>query len=656
MSQLAFSDIKPCLNCGNTKLRKNGVTKKGIQKYKCKGCHKTYTETSYYPTENQPSDSVHCPRCNSTNHRSGGKTRDGRKRYICRDCNRCYQENPKFIVVREVITGIECPRCQSQSVTKAGTYQSGKKAYKCKDCKRTFVENPDHLSSRFILPKNITSEKMFDYDTWDGRILGVKPNPSTGKYTFNFASIQQDWLKLAAKKSAKYKASIGRSFSNTDQTLYVLNKFSRFLCKQYPNLKPEFLNREIVVNFIIYLNQSNLKPTTLRRYIDALDKFLQDCQRLEFCDIPKTRFIFKEDHSKEPQNLPRFIPEEIIKQLEDNLDALAEPIRRCVLVLRETGMRISELCSLKINCIRQDSTGDYWITLYQIKMKKEISLNISKDLAGEILTQQKYIKDNIGEKFKYLFCNTEHHSSFASNPETKRSIYIKERELTYFQPIAKKLRQDTVRGYLHKLAREKNITDASGQIYPLGRCHQFRHTHGTELINANVPQHIVQKRLGHASPEMTSRYAHIHDKTMKQKMEEFWDGRVFNNQGEVVVSENPELDTAGMQWIKRNMKAQTLPDGFCGLPVTQSCPVQGSPCLTCSHLRTTVEFLDVHRKRLEEAEKLIENARANGWNRQVETNLPIAENLRKIIRGLEQKEVIHGDEKFPKQEGGKQSA
>ncbi len=139
-------------------------------------------------------------------------------------------------------------------------------------------------------------------------------------------------------------------------------------------------------------------------------------------------------------------------------------------------------------------------------------------------------------------------------------------------------------------------------------------------------------------------------------MEQFWDGRVVNNQGQVIVSENPDLDTAGMQWVKRNMKAQTLPDGFCSLPVTQSCPVQGSPCLSCSHLRTTIEFLDVHKQPLEETQKLIENARDNGWERQVENNLLIAENLRKIIRFLEQKEVIYGDESFPEKEGGKESA
>ena len=322
-------------------------------------------------------------------------------------------------------------------------------------------------------------------------------------------------------------------------------------------------------------------------------------------------------------------------------------------------MRISELCNLKLDCIRQDSTGDYWINVYQQKMNKEISINISKQLARVIIEQQKYINDNLGKDFKNLFCSTKHHSSFECREGTKKSIYIKDKNLDYFVPEAKNLRQSTVRGYLHKLAKEKNITDSSGQVYPLGRCHQFRHTHGTELINAGVPHAVVQKRLGHASPQMTSRYAHIHDKTMKQKMEEFWDGRVVNNNGEVVVPENPDLDTTEMQWVKKNMKAQTLADGFCGLPVTKTCPAQDDPCSNCSFFRTTRQYLEIHKKRLEETERLIENARKNGWDRQVEKNLPIAENLRKIIRGLEQKDVIYGDEKFPEQQpdqGGEQSA
>lgn len=34
--------------------------------------------------------------------------------------------------------------------------------------------------------------------------------------------------------------------------------------------------------------------------------------------------------------------------------------------------------------------------------------------------------------------------------------------------------------------------------------HQFRHTVGTRMINLSVPVHIIQRYLGHDSPEMTT--------------------------------------------------------------------------------------------------------------------------------------------------------
>ncbi len=56
--------------------------------------------------------------------------------------------------------------------------------------------------------------------------------------------------------------------------------------------------------------------------------------------------------------------------------------------------------------------------------------------------------------------------------------------------------------------------------------HQFRHTLGTRLINAGVPQHVVQKMLGHASPQMTARYATIHDATVRAAFDGYQQRRV----------------------------------------------------------------------------------------------------------------------------------
>ena len=597
-----------------------------------------------------------CIRWNSKHLKSLGRS-GNRRRYQCQDCRRCFKGeiyvSPRKLEVLPN-NSVQCPRCNALNARPNGKSKSGKQSYICGDCGRHFVENPKFVSSRNILEENISPEEMFEGDIWDIRVLGLEEK-SNGNYTLTFSEIEPDWLKIATKKWIKHKSS-NSSGGTLLGYLCGIRKFSNFITEQHPHLIPQHIDRALIVDYFNYLLVQGIAASTRNRYVSHLKLFLEASLRFNWLNLTKETLIYPEDYPKTPKHIPRYIPETVIQEMRDKYHVLPKPIICMVEVLLNTGMRVSELRLLRINCIEQDSTGTYWIKIYQEKMKKEIFIPIDKKLSEIISEQQIFIKETLGEDWEYLFCDTKKRHDIVEY-KTKDSWTIQElRPLNYFEPLEKKILAFTLRCYLARFVDEMDIKDESGKPFSLSKLHRFRHTHGTDLINNGVPQHIVQKRLGHASPAMTAVYAHIHDKTMKQEMEKFWDGRVVNNQGKVVVSANPELDTAEMQWIKKNMKAQTLPDGFCGLPVTKSCPVQGSPCLTCSHLRTTMEFLDVHKKRLEETEKLIENARANGWDRQVETNLPIAKNLRKIIRGLEQKEVVYGDESFPEQKGGKESA
>jgi integrase len=76
------------------------------------------------------------------------------------------------------------------------------------------------------------------------------------------------------------------------------------------------------------------------------------------------------------------------------------------------------------------------------------------------------------------------------------------------------------------VAYDHDIRDASGKLFRF-QAHQFRHTVGTRMINLGVPHHIIQRYLGHKGPEMTSRYAHIHDTTMKDKLSEYLKGTLI---------------------------------------------------------------------------------------------------------------------------------
>ena len=186
---------------------------------------------------------------------------------------------------------------------------------------------------------------------------------------------------------------------------------------------------------------------------------------------------------------------------------------------------------------------------------------------------------------------------------------------------------------LNRLAFQKHICDGMGRMYRF-QSHQFRHTVGTRMINNGVPQHIVQRYLGHESPEMTDRYAHLHDQTLKEEYTKFR-GRIVDVTGKVV-EQTVMVDSSDAQWIKKHILAQALPNGTCALPlVAGPCP-HANACLTCVHFRTDARFLAQHKTQFQETQRLIQVARSNGWQRQAEMNERVETNLQRIIATLEE--------------------
>ena len=60
---------------------------------------------------------------------------------------------------------------------------------------------------------------------------------------------------------------------------------------------------------------------------------------------------------------------------------------------------------------------------------------------------------------------------------------------------------------LRQFSRAPGLRDTDGHVLSYSRSHRLRHTKATTLLNAGAPIHVVQRYLGHRSPEMTMRYA-----------------------------------------------------------------------------------------------------------------------------------------------------
>ena len=126
------------------------------------------------------------------------------------------------------------------------------------------------------------------------------------------------------------------------------------------------------------------------------------------------------------------------------------------------------------------------------------------------------------------------------------------------------------------------------------------------MVNDNVPLTVIQKLLDHGSIEMTAHYARLHDDTLRREVRR-WHERV-NRRGERIALpiDGPLQDAA---WMKERIARakQALPNGYCGLPLVQTCP-HPNACLSCDNFLTDGSFRAVHEHQQTQTRRLLADA------------------------------------------------
>lgn len=610
-----------CPDCGTSKLTK--ASKKGdFQGYKCKTCNRQFQD-EYKPKPEKISvpDDLTCPDCDSSYlcFKTINRHRNNIPVFECLNCHRMFQENSRRRTKHE--SPFPCPDCGGFNAIKKKTKpKDGKERtqYHCKDCKRFFCKNS---KPRGYVP-TVDPETEYEKDIWDIRNLGIAKGLGTSTHKLNFFYITQPWLRQGAKHYIRYSLSMF-AFGTCLNKLQSLRAFSYFLNDNYPSIKPNQINKKIMRQFVTDIKEMDLSDTSKGHYLSGVKNFLELSAEEGWADTPKIVLIDRHSIPRQDINInPRFIPLEVVKQLNHNLDYLPPPVIRMVLVIQDCGMRVSELCQLKFDCLTQDTEGDFFLHYYQFKMRKDHTIPVSRELATVIQEQQAYIRKHLGDGFQYLFC-------------ARKNIYLGDVEPhKNFLPVGKVMGRTTFNSYLKRLAEERNIKTTAGTPWDF-TSHQFRHTVGTNFINNGVPPHIVQRILGHTTAQMTMHYSHIHEQTLKEEYFKYRK-KVVDIQGSVYEpDESNPVDGQSAQWLKKNVGFQALPNGTCALSILQICP-HANACLTCSSFRTTVEYLDNHKQQLEHTKKLIDQAATEGWKRQEEMNRQVAQNLQNIISSLEE--------------------
>src|SRR5438552_3549124 len=172
--------------------------------------------------------------------------------------------------------------------------------------------------------------------------------------------------------------------------------------------------------------------------------------------------------------------------------------------------------------------------------------------------------------------------------------------------------------------------------------HRFRHHLGTSLVNEGVPLPVIQRVLDHGSIRMTARYAHLDDETVKREMLSFHE-RV-NIRGErIALPVDGPLEEAA--WMKERIARakQALPNGYCGLPLVQTCP-HPNACLTCESFLTDPSFRAVHEQQQHETRRLLTKARTQNNVRLIEMLERDEHSLTRILDGIDQINPDHAED------------
>ncbi|MGO9976787.1 MAG: hypothetical protein ACLP01_29105 [Solirubrobacteraceae bacterium] len=136
---------------------------------------------------------------------------------------------------------------------------------------------------------------------------------------------------------------------------------------------------------------------------------------------------------------------------------------------------------------------------------------------------------------------------------------------------------------------------------------------------------------------MTVRYARVADETVSTALDG-WHERV-NIRGERIALpiDGPRVQAA---WMKDRISRakQALPNGYCGLPLVQSCP-HPNACLSCDHFLTDPSYRQIHQDQLDQTKRLRSDAEHAGQGRLIELLAGDEAALTRILAGLDELEA-----------------
>ncbi len=433
--------------------------------------------------------------------------------------------------------------------------------------------------------------------------------------------VRPTWLRELCKRWARHRLRGGISVGYVNAARLAVLRLIAF-CERagWPLDDPSCLTRECFDAFLDGVRCLAVSAKHKHAIAYGVKHLFEDSHDLGWIRLPCPRVYLRGELPQQYEWLPRALSAQVIGQLNapGALELLTVTERAAMLVLIDGGLRAIDTARLKIDAVISGSDGAPYLRYFNHKRSREALVPISDRAAHAITAQRAWVRESYPQDCEWLFPRVKS-NSLGKRPRGYTFVY------------------ETLRRWAEVL----DLRDEHGEpVRPSP--HAFRHSYATGMVNNDVDLFSVQSLLDHDSPDMTLRYARLNMQTLRRKWEEAQ--QRINVRGEIVPLEvDGELSDAA--WAKEQIARakQTLPNGWCGLPLQQTCP-HPNACLTCPSFLTDQTFLPAHREQLARTEQLIEHGKQNGNQRLIEINETTRVNLVAIIERAEQLERQHREE------------
>ena len=292
-------------------------------------------------------------------------------------------------------------------------------------------------------------------------------NASSPVKSLSFINIYEKENRWYLQLYAKYLVGISDlSLSNIRNTISFISQFLKYLDGQ--SKKVTELEMQDIADYVSVLDESDIKYSTFNRYITHMHTFLQflKMKNIEVLKFYPERFLKKgfSEHNE------RSVPEKTIAHLIKELPAFPEHLQLMYLILFCTGIRKSEVCTIKSGAFYSQG-NDNWMRIYQSKMRREKVIPVPSLLVGLVNDYEKKYGIKNGE---YLFKNKK---GGAFNGQT----------------------------FSNQMIRECKVRGIACGDY-IFRAHDYRHNLATSMYGNGVSIQGVRDYLGHSSENMTKQY------------------------------------------------------------------------------------------------------------------------------------------------------